>query len=117
MTQSHTAADCPFCAILSGDAPGTIIAQDDQNGFALIQSIHPESSVHWMAMPVEHVASTEELEQLNSGRFLQLVNFAIQQAKVQAPDYPDLAGGYTLKFHFGAFETVPHAKIHILAVE
>ena len=117
MTQSHTAADCPFCAILSGDAPGTIIARDDSRGFALIQSIHPESIVHWMAMPLEHVASTEELEQLNSERFLQLIDFAIQQAKEQAGEHPDLQGGYTLKFHFGAFETVPHSKVHVLAVE
>jgi diadenosine tetraphosphate (Ap4A) HIT family hydrolase len=117
MTQSHTVADCPFCAILSGEAPGTIIARDDANSFALIQSIHPESSVHWMALPMEHVASIEELEQLNQERFLKLVDFAIQQAKNKGDDYPDLIGGYTLKLHFGAFETVPHAKVHILAVE
>ena len=36
MTQSHTAADCPFCAILSGDAPGNVISRDDAKGFALL---------------------------------------------------------------------------------
>jgi len=30
---------------------------------------------------------------------------------------PHLEKGFTLKTHFGSFETVPHPKIHILAVE
>lgn len=115
--QSHTTADCPFCAILSGDAPGTVYVRDENHGFALIQSVHPESEVHWLAIPLEHVSSTEELEMLNSPRFLELVNFAVTQAKALATDYPRLQGGFTVKMHFGAFESVPHAKLHVLAVE
>jgi diadenosine tetraphosphate (Ap4A) HIT family hydrolase len=117
MTQSHTTADCPFCAILSGDAPGTIIARDEERGFALINSLHPESEVHWLAVPMEHVGSTEELEQNNSTRYLELVDFAVKQARRNAANYPRLEGGFTLKMHFGAYETIPHAKLHILAVE
>ncbi|MCB9136900.1 MAG: hypothetical protein H6642_00975 [Caldilineaceae bacterium] len=109
--------DCPFCAILSGEEPGTVIARDDAQGFVLIQSIHPESSVHWLAMPVEHVASTEALEAADGEQFLNLVEFAIDQANAQTANYPELTSGYTLKLHFGAHETVPHAKVHILNVE
>ena len=115
--QSHTTVDCPFCAVLRGDAPGTVHARDDAQGFALIQSIHPESEVHWLAVPLEHVASTEELELLNRDRFLELVDFAVKQARTLAADHPRLQGGFTVKMHFGAFETVPHAKLHVLAVE
>lgn len=43
--------ECPFCNILHGDAPGTIISRDDEKGFTLISSIHPESIVHWLAIP------------------------------------------------------------------
>ena len=117
MTQSHTAADCPFCAILSGDAPGNVISRDDAKVFALIQSIHPESEVHWLAIPVEHVGSIEELEKNNSTRFLELVQFAVKEAQRHAPEHPRLESGFTLKMHFGAFESVPHAKLHVLAVE
>ena len=117
MTQTHTAADCPFCSILSGEEPAVVIARDDEKGFILIKSIHPESSVHWLAMPVEHVDSVEELEINNSGRFLELVDFAVQQSKINAPDYPDLERGFTIKMHFGSFATLPHAKLHVLAIE
>lgn len=117
MTQSHTAADCPFCSILSGDEPSAVIHRDDEQGFILIKSLHPESSVHWLAMPIEHISSTEELEQSNSKRFLELVDFAVQQTKAHAPDYPGLERGFTIKMHFGSFATLPHAKLHVLAVE
>ncbi len=88
-----------------------------QRGFALINSIHPESEVHWLAVPIEHVGSTEELERNNSARYLELVDFAVKQARRHSPDYPRLESGFTVKMHFGAFETVPHAKLHVLAVE
>jgi diadenosine tetraphosphate (Ap4A) HIT family hydrolase len=117
MEQSHTTVDCPFCAILRGDAPGEVYARDNNHGFALIQSIHPESEVHWLAVPLEHVASTEELEMMNRDRFLELVEFAVKQARALSDQHPRLEAGFTVKMHFGAFETVPHAKLHVLAVE
>jgi diadenosine tetraphosphate (Ap4A) HIT family hydrolase len=114
---THRQSDCPFCGILNGTEPGKIIARDDERQFAIIQSIHPESVVHWLAVPYEHVDSTEEFERSQSKRFSQLFEFAVANAKVAAADYPFLDRGFTLKTHIGSFETVPHAKIHILAVE
>jgi len=32
-------------------------------------------------------------------------------------DYPALGYGFTIKFHLGAYETIPHAKLHILSKE
>jgi histidine triad (HIT) family protein len=113
----HAAHDCPFCAVLSGEAPGTIIARDETLGFAIIKSIHPESTVHWLAMPIAHVDSTEGFEQQAGDRFLQLMEYAVNAAKRATATVPELERGFTLKTHFGSFETVPHAKIHILAME
>jgi histidine triad (HIT) family protein len=70
-----------------------------------------------MAMPLEHVESTEELEHTDRQRFLELVDFAISATKELAPDYPQLTRGFSIKVHFGSFETIPHAKLHILNVE
>jgi diadenosine tetraphosphate (Ap4A) HIT family hydrolase len=109
--------DCPFCGILKGEEPGTIIARDDAAGFAIIKSIHPESIVHWLAMPIEHVDSTEAFEQHNEQRFVELFGWAVVQAKKACEKEPCLERGFTLKTHFGSFETIPHAKIHILAME
>jgi diadenosine tetraphosphate (Ap4A) HIT family hydrolase len=108
---------CPFCAILKGEEPGTIIARDDERQFALIQSIHPEATVHWMAVPFEHVESTERLEHENQERFLGLVEFAVSHVKRSVELYPQLQRGFSVKMHFGSFETISHAKLHILSTE
>ena len=109
----------PFCAILRGEEPGTIVARDDDRRFAIIKSIHPESVVHWLAVPFEHEESTEAFESANGDRFVELFEWAMQQARTPAAieKEPRLMQGFTLKTHFGAFESIPHPKIHILAVE
>jgi diadenosine tetraphosphate (Ap4A) HIT family hydrolase len=118
MNDTHTANEmCPFCGILNGREPGTIIYQDTAQQFALIQSIHPEGAIHWLAVPFEHVGSTEELEAQNRDRFLNLLNFATTQTRAQTANFPLLQNGFTIKFHLGAYETVPHAKLHILSTE
>ncbi|MFN8495868.1 MAG: hypothetical protein U0350_50210 [Caldilineaceae bacterium] len=112
-----TAKPCPFCAILKGDEPGKIIARDDERKFALIQSIHPGSVIHWLALPYEHTDSTEELERTDRERFLNLIEFAIRETRRAAAEHPELVRGFTMKLHFGSFETLQHAKVHIVAVE
>lgn len=112
-----TAGDCPFCGILAGSEVGTVIARDDERGFALIQSIHPESAVHWLAVPVEHVAGTEALEKDNGRRFLELMEFAVNEVRARREEQPYLYRGFTIKMHFGSFETIEHAKLHVLAAE
>jgi len=112
-----TASHCPFCAILKGEEPGKIIARDDERKFALIQSLHPGSVVHWLAIPYEHVASTEELEHTDRERFLGLIEFAMEQTRKAAAKNPELVRGFTLKIHFGSYETVSHAKVHVVASE
>lgn len=114
---NNSAQGCPFCGILRGEEPGTIIAQDSTKGFAIIQSIHPESVVHWLAVPFEHLESTEEFEQEHEKRFVDLFEWAVATTKKKVADVPYLEKGFTLKTHFGSFETIAHPKIHILAME
>lgn len=114
---AESSNSCPFCGILAGVEPGTIIARDDARQFAIIKSIHPESVVHWLAVPFEHMESTEAYETSQSARFIALFEWAVDQAKQLMVDEPYLEKGFTLKTHFGSFETIPHPKIHILAME
>lgn len=109
--------DSPFAAILRGEAPGTVIARDDDRRFAIIASLEPEAAVHWIAVPFEAGLTTEQLEQSDRERFLELVDFAISETKACADEHPDLGNGFTIKFHLGSYETIPHAKLHILSVE
>lgn len=107
----------PFTAILDGDWPGTIVARDDDKKFALIECLEPEAAVHWLAVPYEFGFGTEEMERKYQERFLELVDFAISQTKSLTDEYPVLKTGFSVKFHVGGFETVPHAKLHILSTE
>jgi len=116
MTAQSTSR-CPFCGILDGTEPGTVIARNEAKRFAIIKSIHPESVVHWLAIPFEHMESTETYEDMHASRFIELFEWAVTQTKQLVSDEPHLERGFTLKTHFGSFETVPHPKIHILAVE
>ncbi|HOU40601.1 MAG TPA: hypothetical protein PK829_04980 [Promineifilum sp.] len=109
--------DSPFAAILRGEAPGTVIARNDDLEFAIIASIEPEAAVHWIAVPYEAGQTTEMMERANRERFLQLVDYAIDETRARVADYPALGYGFTIKFHLGAYETIPHAKLHILSKE
>ena len=107
----------PFAAIVNGEKQGTVIAQNEEKRFALIESLEPEAAVHWLAVPYDTTFSTEDLQQQHSQRFLDLIDYALAQTKALIPDYPILGNGFTIKFHVGAFETIPQAKLHILSTE
>ena len=107
----------PFVAILAGEAAGEVLARDDRKRFALVASLYPEGAIHWLAIPYEPIASIEELEKQDRARFLELIEFAVAQTQMLADKYPLLERGFTIKFHFGGYETIPHAKLHILSVE
>ena len=109
--------DSPFAAVLRGDEPGTVITRDEEKQFAIIASLEPEAAVHWLAVPFESGQSTEEMQHNDRERFLQLVDFAITETKARVGEHPELSAGFTIKLHLGAYETIPHAKLHILSAE
>jgi diadenosine tetraphosphate (Ap4A) HIT family hydrolase len=114
---SEAQEEDPFVEIIAGKQPGKIIHKDDDKKFALIENIHPEAAVHWLAIPYEDGYNTESLQHQNQERFLDLINFAIAATKAQIDEHPILQNGFSIKFHCGAFETIPHAKLHILSTE
>lgn len=109
--------DSPFAAILRGELEGTIIARDDEQKFAIITSMEPEAAVHWLAVPFEAGFSTSDMKDIYGSRFMALLDYAMAQTYARVAEYPVLKNGFTIKFHCGAYETVPHAKFHILSVE
>jgi diadenosine tetraphosphate (Ap4A) HIT family hydrolase len=109
--------DSPFAKILRGEEPGVVIARDDEQRFAIISSLEPEAAIHWLAVPFESGYSTEEMKHNEGDRFLRLLDYALAETKERIGDYPGLANGFTVKFHCGAYETIPHAKFHILSIE
>lgn len=117
MTAENSELNSPFVGILRGDQPGTIIARDEKQRFALIVSLEPEAAIHWLAIPYESGQTTAELQAEDRERFLNLIDWAIAQTQARTDEYPELANGFTIKMHFGAYETVSHAKLHVLSIE
>ena len=109
--------ECLFCAILHGKEPARVVYKDESARMALIESLHPEGAIHWLAIPFEHVPSVEALAQNNADRFQDLMLFAVNATKNKTAVYTDLRNVFTVKLHIGPFETVPHAKLHVLSVE
>lgn len=112
-----TEQECLFCAIVNGNEPASLIYKDDEARLALIRSLHPEGAIHWLAIPYEHVDRIETLTQENQTRFQELISFALDATRKQVDDFPQLHNGFTVKMHIGPFETINHAKLHILSVE
>ncbi len=106
-----------FAQILAGKEEGTIIARDDKKGLALIECLEPEAAVHWLAVPFEYGFNTEEMLYEHADRFYALMEYAVSQTKALITEYPILGNGFTVKWHVGAFETIPHAKLHVLSAE
>lgn len=115
--EHSTQEESPFAAILRGEQPGTVIARDDGQRFAIIASLEPEAAIHWLAVPFESGYSTEDMKRVEGERFLALLDYALSETKSRVAEHPELANGFTVKFHCGAYETVPHAKFHILSIE
>ncbi len=109
--------ESPFVGILEGEEPGAVIARDDEKRFAIIASFEPEAAIHWLAIPFDPGYTTEELVATNPERFVELIRYAISETKARIEEYHELKAGFTLKFHCGAYETVKHAKVHVLSVE
>ena len=107
----------PFSAILRGDEEGIVVARDENQRFAIIASLEPEAAVHWLAIPFESGFSTSEMREQNGERFLALLDYALAETRARVDEYPVLENGFTVKFHCGAYETIPHAKFHILSME
>ncbi len=107
----------PFSDIITGEQPGKIIHKDEERNFALIENIHPEAAVHWLAVTFEGSRSTEDLKTDDRERFLDLIDYAIETTKAQVEAFPILQNGFSIKIHCGAFETIPHAKLHVLSAE
>lgn len=114
---AETKRESLFSKILSGMEPGKVVARDDEKQFAIIQDKHPEGAIHWLIVPFEYYATTEEMICDRPDRFAALVRFAVSEAQKLTDEYPALEHGYTIKFHFGAYESLTHAKIHLLSIE
>lgn len=54
-------SDCLFCKILADEVPSDRVYEDEQ--MIVFKDIHPKAEVHLLAIPREHIASLNELDE------------------------------------------------------
>lgn len=102
---------CPFCAILSGEAPARIVLRDDL--VTAFHDIHPIARTHILIVPNRHIASVNELEEGDKD----LIGHMVLVAKKIAAQEGVAEDGYRLIMNTGvhAGQTVPHLHLHLIA--
>jgi histidine triad (HIT) family protein len=103
-------SDCIFCRIISGEAPGDILYQDEQ--ITAFRDIHPVAPVHVLIVPNRHIASVNDLEaedELLLGRMFTLARMLAEQEGIRD-------SGYRLIVNTGAHggQVVYHLHLHLI---
>ena len=94
---------CPFCAIVAGDAPATVLWH--RPGVLAIEPLNPHAPGHTLIIPTEHLTDANESPHLTAAMF----GFAVQYAS-------RMCGAYNLITSVGdeATQTVFHLHIHVI---
>lgn len=102
--------DCLFCKIVAGEIPSTKIYEDEYvYAFA---DIDPKAPFHAIAIPKQHIASANEINNDNSALIAKVFEAIAVIAKEQ-----NLENGYRVVNNCGedGGQTVGHIHFHLLA--
>ncbi len=102
--------DCLFCKIINGDIPSNKVYEDDL--VYAFRDIEPQSPVHILIVPKEHIASANEINDKNASVvghiFCIAAKIAMQEGIAE--------GGYRIVNNCGkdGGQTVGHLHFHML---
>ena len=101
--------DCIFCKIIAGDIPSSKVYEDEY--CYAFRDINPQTPVHVLVVPKEHIASADGINAQNS-RYVAAIFEAIP--KIAASE--GLVNGYRVITNCGddACQTVKHIHFHIM---
>ena len=101
--------DCIFCKIIAGDIPSSKVYEDEY--CYAFRDINPQTPVHVLVVPKEHIASADGINSENS-RFFAAIFEAIP--KIAAAE--GLVNGYRVITNCGddACQTVKHLHFHVM---
>ena len=101
--------DCLFCKIIAGEIPSSKVYEDDY--VYAFRDIPPQMPVHVLVIPKLHLASADEVSEVNSV-YVSKIFEAIP--KIAAEE--GLTGGYRIISNCGddACQSVKHLHFHIL---
>ena len=101
--------NCIFCKIIAGEIPSAKVYEDEY--CYAFRDINPQTPVHILVVPKEHIASADEICAENS-RFVSAIFEAVPKiAKAEG-----LTNGYRVITNCGddACQTVKHLHFHIM---
>lgn len=101
--------DCIFCKIAAGEIPSTKVYEDDT--VVAFNDLDPQTPVHVLIIPKEHIASAAEINESNSAVVAHIFEVA---AKIAAEK--GLKDGFRIVNNCGdsAGQSVKHLHFHLM---
>mgnify|MGYP000960403627 FL=1 len=102
--------DCIFCKIANGEIPTDKIYEDEK--VVAFYDIDPQSPVHFLVIPKEHISSIKEIDESN----VSIISHIFLVIKKIATDNGLDEKGYRIVNNCGEYggQTVDHLHFHIL---
>ncbi len=109
-TSQPTVRTCPFCRIVSGDAPSAQVYSDEQ--VVAFRDLRPQAPVHVLVVPRAHIAGVSAQAAEDGAVLGALVHAANTIAREQGI----AESGYRLVWNVGpnAGQSVFHLHLHVL---
>jgi histidine triad (HIT) family protein len=101
---------CIFCSIINKESPANIEFED--NEIVAFWDIDPKAPVHILIVPVKHISSITELQEMDA----ELIGKMVLLAKNLAKKHNLEEDGYRLCFNVGrnSGQVVDHIHLHLL---
>lgn len=101
--------DCPFCAIVAGQAQATIL--DRTSEYVVFRDIDPQAPVHILVIPTSHYPTLSRMAQDDSGP---LIGDLFRVGALYG--HRESASGFRLVANegVGGHQTVGHVHVHVL---
>lgn len=101
--------DCIFCMIAEGKIPSTKVYEDET--ILAFRDINPQTPVHVLVIPKEHIASVDEITEENSDVVKHIFEAIPKIAAAEG-----LSNGYRVISNIGkdGAQSVKHMHFHIL---
>jgi histidine triad (HIT) family protein len=101
-------AECVFCEIMAGRAPGDIFYQDDLTVAFIDPRQHNQG--HVLVVPRKHINDIRQLDPISGAA---LMNTLIKVARAVDEAFPNEGMSLWHSVGLGAFQEVPHMHMHV----
>jgi len=103
-------AGCPFCAIVRGEAPASVVHQDER--CVAVLDIHPVRPGHVLVIPRRHAVFVHELAAAERASLLEVA--ARVSLAQKAAGLPRQGGTLLVNDGPAAGQHVPHVHLHVI---